>query len=54
MVQSERDEQRVSYLAFVEKHWHELTLRDAVMLAFERPDETLASREFVKDVITFS
>jgi len=53
MVQSEADELRGSYLAFVDKHWRELTLRDAVTLSFERLEEMLPLCDFVKETITF-
>ena len=53
MVQTEADELRGSYLAFVEKHWRELTLRDAVALSLECLDEPTLQREFVKEIITF-
>jgi hypothetical protein len=54
MVQSEADELRGSYLALVEKHWRELTLRDAVTLSLEYFEEMTVQREFVKESITFS
>jgi len=53
MGESDRPEDRNALLAFVERHWRELTLREARLLCVEIADPTPPPLPIINSALTY-